>query len=236
MPSMRTPIGRHQGGRVWLTVRAADRHRRWALAGVLALALCRWASAQSFTDRLAPADPPVLSDSDRQQLEAGALVIRDLPASDPGGIGLLVMGLVDATPDRVWKVMSDCEKQHEFMPRVSHSAVRDRDGDKHTCELAIDMPYPLDPVRVETRQIVRGLPDGGHQRRWELAPGDWSYLRDDGSWSVHPYATGQRSLLVNRMDVLLKSALPVWILRAAQTREAPAVYEAIRLRVQTTTQ
>src|SRR5262249_27419377 len=153
------------------------------------------------------------------------------PPSDGAGIGVLVMGLVEAPPDRVWKVMADCEEQDEFMPRILHSAVKDRDGDSHTCELVVDLPFPLEDARTETRQHVRRLPDGGYQRSWELLPGDWSYRRDRGSWSVHPYAAGNSSLLVQRLDLLLKAAVPEWILRAAHTRQAPATFEAIRARV-----
>ena len=196
-----------------------------------ALGVSAWASAQETGDPLAPLTQPTLTDSDRRQLEAGALVIRDLAPSDPEGIGLVIMGLVDATPDRLWSVMADCAKQEEFLPRVSHSTVRDRDGDRHICGLVVELPFPFEAARSETRQLVRRLPDGGYQRLWELAPGDWSYRRDSGSWSIHPYSGGQRSLLVNRMDLLFKSTLPGWVLRAAQTHEAPAMFEAIRLRV-----
>jgi hypothetical protein len=182
-------------------------------------------------DRFAPLRAPVLGDDDRSHLEAGGVVVRDLPPGDGEGIGVLVMGLVEAAPDQVWMVMSDCEHQDEFLPRIAYAAVRDRDGADHTCELVFDLPFPLDDIRAATRQHVRRLPDGGYQRYWELLPGDWGYRRDNGSWTVHPYADGRRSLLVNRMDLLPKSALPGWLLRAAQSRQAPATFDAIRARV-----
>jgi len=47
---------------------------------------------------------------------------------------------------------------------------------------------------------------------------------------VHPFG-GERSLLVSRMDLLPKTRFPAWILRAAQNRQAPASYEAIRQRL-----
>jgi hypothetical protein len=182
-------------------------------------------------DRFAPLAAPRLGADDRTQLDADAILVRDLPPSDTTGIGVLVMGLIDAAPDRVWTVMADCERQDEFLPRISHAAVRDRDGDSHTCDLVVDMPFPLEDARSATRHHVRRLPDGGYQRHWELAPGDWSFSRHSGSWSVHPYADGRRTLLVNRMDLLPKSGIPTWILRAAYTQQAPASFAAIREQV-----
>ncbi len=157
-------------------------------------------------------------------------MVRELPPTDPDGVGVLLVGVIEAPPDRVWAVMADCEEQDEFIPRVGYAAVRDREGDSHTCDLVIDMPLPMSDLRTATRHHVRRLPDGGYQRRWDLLPGDWDYLRNSGSWTVHPYQDG-RSLLVGRMDLLPKSMLPAWLLQAAQVRQAPETFAAIRKRV-----
>ncbi|HEY8153555.1 MAG TPA: SRPBCC family protein [Myxococcota bacterium] len=211
---------------------------RLALALLLTIGLPKVAAGDSLppdepapADRFAPLAPPALGDADRARLGAGEVLIRDLEPSAPDGIGVLLMGLVDATPDQVWEVMQDCEKQDEFLPRISHAAVQDREGDSHTCDLVVDLPLPLGDLRTETRHQVRRLPDGGHQRRWDLLPGDWSYLRNSGSWTVHPYSGGGRSLLIGRMDLLPKAVIPTWVMRAAQVRQAPETFAAIRARV-----
>jgi len=182
-------------------------------------------------DRFAPIAAPVLGEDDRSRLEAGETLVLDLPPSDGKGIGVLVMGLIAAPPDQVWRVMSDCDAQDEFLPRILHAEVRDRDGDDHTCDLVVDVPFPLEDLRTATRHHVRRLPDGGYQRYWALLPGDWSYHRNMGSWTVNPFADGRRSLLVNRLDLLPKSSIPEWILRAAHTQQAPETFDAIRARV-----
>jgi hypothetical protein len=184
-----------------------------------------------WAERFAPLAPPALVGDEAARLAAGEVLVRDLPPTDADGIGMLLMGVVDAPPDQVWAVMADCEDQDEFIPRISHAAVRDRDGDSHTCDLVVELPLPLGDLRTGTRHHVRRLPDGGHQRRWDLLPGDWDYLRNSGSWTVHPYQDGSRSLLVARMDLLPKSVLPIWILRTAQVRQVPETFTAIRARV-----
>jgi hypothetical protein len=181
--------------------------------------------------RFAPLAAPELAVGERSQLAAGEIVLRYLAPSDAAGLASLVMAVIDATPAQVWAVMADCDEQDEYMPRIASAAVRDRAGDDHTCDLVIDLPFPADDARSTTRQHVRRLPDGGYQRRWELAPGPSSYERYGGSWSVHPVAQGQRSLLVNRVDLVPKSSLPLWMLRAVYRQEAPAGFEAIRVRV-----
>lgn len=211
---------------------------RLALALLLACAPLRSAAAEAPAridaepvDRFAPLTAPVLGDDDRSRLEAGETVVRDLAPSDGQGIGVLVMGLMKAPPDQVWTVMSDCEAQDEFLPRIVYAAVRDRYGNDHTCVLVVDLPFPMEDLRAATRHHVRRLPDGGYQRYWELLPGDWGYHRNSGSWTVHPSADGRRSLLVNRLDLLPKSSVPEWILRAAHVRQAPETFDAIRARV-----
>jgi hypothetical protein len=184
-----------------------------------------------WSNRFAPLGPPPFAEEERTRLDAGEVVVRDLTPSDPNGVGMLLAGVIDATPDRVWAVMADCEPQEEFIPRVRHAAVRDRDGDSHTCDLVVDLPLPFSDLRTATRHHVRRLPDGGYQRRWELLPGDWDYHRNSGSWTVHPYRGAQRSLLIGRMDLLPKSMLPVWLLHAGQVRQAPETFTAIRTRV-----
>jgi hypothetical protein len=188
--------------------------------------------AGEWEARFAPLTPPALAEEDRTRLDAGEVLVRDLTPTETDGIGMLMMGVVDATPDQVWAVMADCEDQDEFIPRIRHAAVRDRQGDSHTCDLVVDVPFPLGDLRTGTRHHVRGLPDGGHQRRWHLLPGEWDYFRNSGSWTVHPYQDGRRSLLIGRMDLLPKSVVPFWILHAAQVRQAPETFTAIRARVQ----
>jgi hypothetical protein len=212
--------------------------RRLVFAALLAVGSLRSAPAQAdppggadWEVRVAPLAAPELAAVERSQLAAGEIVLRELAPSDAAGVASLVMAVVDASPAQVWRVMADCDEQDEYMPRIASAAVRDRAGDDHTCDLVIDLPFPADDARSTTRQHVRRLPDGGYQRLWQLAPGPSSYERYSGSWSVHPFAPGERALLVNRMDVVPKSLLPRWLLSAVYRREAPAGFEAIRVRV-----
>ena len=188
-------------------------------------------SAADWEARFAPPSVPDLSAAERSQLDAGEILLRDLTPSVADGVASLVMAVIDATPAQVWQLMEDCDEQDEYMPRIASAAVRDRAGDEHTCDLVIDLPFPADDARSTTRQHVRRLPDGGYQRHWQLAQDSPSYERYSGSWSVHPFAPGGRALLVNRMDVVPKSALPRWLLRTVYRQEAPAGFEAIRVRV-----
>jgi hypothetical protein len=180
-------------------------------------------------DRFAPLAAPAIDADERETLVAGGVVVRDLPTRDGEGVGVLAMGLIDAPPEELWRVMDDCEGQDEFLPRIRRAVVRDRADGAHTCELVMDMPFPLEDRRQATRNRLRRLPDGGYQRYWSLAPGDWSDLRNHGSWTVHPFA--DRSLLVSRMEIVPKAPLPLWLIRAAQTRQAPASFQAIDERV-----
>lgn len=204
---------------------------RRTLLALLLLALGAAAPAWGeAVDPFAPLEPPELDPEERARVERGEVLVRSLPPSDGRGMGVEAIGRIEASPARVWSVMADCEDQDEYLPRVLRAEVRDRDGAGHVCEIVIDLPFPVDDSRSATRNRLRRLPDGGYQRHWTLAPGDWSYERHRGSWTVHPDGP-DHALLVNRMDLLPRSVLPIWVLRAAQAREAPGTFAAIRARV-----
>jgi hypothetical protein len=211
---------------------------RGLLVAILTIAACAGASSagggwidSEAGHRFAPLEAPDVTDGERSRLAAGETVIRDLPPDDGAGVGVLLMGLVDAEPALLWSVLADCERQEEFIPRVLSAEVRDRAGDEHSCELVIDMPFSMEDERTASRHHVRRLPDGGYQRRWDLLPGEWVYLRNSGSWSVHPWDGGDRSLLVNRVSLVPRIAVPNWIVSAVHRRQAPATFDAIRRRV-----
>ena len=185
-----------------------------------------WPSGEPF----APETLPALEEAERERLAGGEVLIRELEPSDGEGIGMLTMAFVEASVEAVWAVMADCEEQDEFIPRVLHAEVRDREGDLFTCDLQVDLPFPFEDPRTATRHRVVRLPDGGYQRRWKLADGDdASYARNRGSWTVHPFEGG--ALIIARMDLLPKTVLPLWLIEAAQTQQAPETYAAIRERV-----
>ena len=65
--------------------------------------------AIDIAERFAPLRPPTLSAEERSRLAAGEILVRELPPSDEDGLGVVSIGVVEATPEAVWRVMADCE-------------------------------------------------------------------------------------------------------------------------------
>lgn len=71
---------------------------------------------------------------------------------DPGGGGVIkakAIGLLDATPDEVFRVASDYQHYTEFAPRVVAANVVDRQGDARAAVMMkTDLPWPANDAWV----------------------------------------------------------------------------------------
>ncbi len=171
-----------------------------------------------------------ISDEQRARLERGEVLISE---GVPSGKGFAyhALGLVNAPPLRVWPVVRDCAAMDEYMPRMARADESEHGNDTYVCETEIELPFPLSNRVNAARSFLSELPGGIFRRQWSLVPGDWDYHRNDGSWTVHPWEDGTRTLLAYWLDAWLKSGVPDFVIHAAQTVQAPAVFDAIRERV-----
>ena len=177
---------------------------------------------------------PALSADQVEVLERGEVVVTQLPPAGGSGYAYRTYGLVEAAPALVWEVIRDCEHLDEFMPRMARSVETERSEGSYVCETEIELPFPLSNRHNAARSFLEQLPGGIFKRHWSLIDGDGDYYRHDGSWTIRPWGeAGERSLLENWMDSWPKSAVPDFIVQAAQTVQAPAAFEAIRKRVRT---
>lgn len=173
---------------------------------------------------------PELPAGERERLDRGEILFSQLDGRQASGIAVRAQAVVEASPDAVWRVLRECGEYDEFLPSTRFSELRHREANVAICYTVIDMPFPLDDLVSETRVVERSLPDGGFERRWSLLRG--SYSRNDGAWSVQPWqGAPDRALVDYHVDFELDTLVPQFLLRSAQRRTLPAVFEALRQRV-----
>ncbi len=173
---------------------------------------------------------PKLSGDAKATLTQGEVIVERLDPTGGSGVAARAMGIVDATPAKVWPVVRDCEHFAKFMPRTKKSDLVSRKGTDSVCRVEIEMPFPFDNLWSVVRSSERETKEGGFQRVWTLMKG--TYKRNNGRWSVYPWE-GDKSLLVYEIDVDPDMAIPDAIIRSAQTGSLPDVFEAVRKRVKT---
>ncbi len=177
------------------------------------------------------------------RLERGEVVVTQIPPTDGTGYAYRSSAVVDAPPSMLWEVMRACDDIDEYMPRMLHAEERDHTPNSYICDTEIELPFPLANRTNSARSVLEKLPGGIFRRRWTLVDNADDYLRNNGSWTIYPWYSGEdteprpgrsplRSLLVHKMDAWLKTSLPEVVIDMAQQREAPAAFQAIRRRVQ----
>jgi ribosome-associated toxin RatA of RatAB toxin-antitoxin module len=124
-------------------------------------------------------------------------------------------------PEKVWAVISDCSKYKGRMPRVAAAKLVKKDGNKHTCEVTVEVPFPFSNLTAVT-EAVHEESAGGMTRRWKLVKGD--YKRNEGSWEIKPLEGGKKSEVTYSLHVEPNTALPASILEAAQKKAIPDLF------------
>jgi uncharacterized protein YndB with AHSA1/START domain len=166
------------------------------------------------------------------RLGRGELVIttRTVPGAELPEVTL--QGVVDAAPERVWKVIDDCSGYKRTLPRIADSKElwRKPGGaagtSKVSCEIVFDMPFPFsDLTAVNEADHVVGPP--AWSRTWRLLRGD--YERNEGSWTLTPFGEGgKRTKVVYKLLAVPKVSIPNALLRKAQTGALPDLMHKLR--------
>ena len=174
--------------------------------------------------------PDAAANSGRdRRLAAGEVLVTTvaLPSSDVPRAE--ARAVVDAPPAAVWRVVSDCGRFSETMPRVKASRLVRRRGDRYWCETTIGLPFPLDDLSSVTEGVhVTGPPRWS--RRWKLVSGN--YRRNEGSWELEAFGPGgRRTLVTYRIHAEPDFAVPAFVQQFGQERSLPGLMERLRQEV-----
>ncbi|MGE0707271.1 MAG: SRPBCC family protein [Planctomycetota bacterium] len=174
-----------------------------------------------------PLDPAL-----RARLARGEVVVRTEPVPGSQTPRLVMQAVIDAPPARAWAVIDDAGRYKEFMPRVKHSEVLLREGERVRTRMTVAMPFPLKDLSAVTEGVHHVEPDQLYTRSWRLGPEPSDYHRNDGSWTLTPFEGDPgRSLAVYTLHVEPRIRIPKKLAAVAQEKAMPQVMDAIRQRV-----
>ena len=139
---------------------------------------------------------------------------------------VVVKAVIEAAPERVWRLISRCNDFTWTMPRIKKSRELSRKGNRIVCSTTVDMPFPYSDLTA-TIEAVHTFRKGYWARRWELIRGDYSKYR--GSWVLtHFQGHKRRTMMVYRAHVKPRAWIPDWIRRGAQKRSLPEMIKKFR--------
>lgn len=169
--------------------------------------------------------PIARADAWQQALDRGEILVYTQQRANAAP-EVVVKAVVEAAPQQVWKLVSDCGRYPRTMLRIKAARELRRRGEEVVCRVTVDMPFPYADLTATTRAVHRG---SGHRfsRRWELIDGDYRVNR--GSWVLGPFGGDpRRTLVVYRVQAEPKVWIPDWIRRKAQSRSLPEMIRRIR--------
>ncbi|MBI2901412.1 MAG: SRPBCC family protein [Planctomycetes bacterium] len=159
-----------------------------------------------------------LSPEEREKVERGEVLTRLLHDQ-----GVEAIGIVDAAPAKVYRVVTDYDHYREFIPSVVDAKVLEWDS-KEVCILLEKIKIAFKTVEV-TLRITHDR--ARHSTSWTKHGG--SFARNDGSWRCEPHGKG-KTLVTYTVDVEA-GLIPQFVVNAVTRGNLPDLFEAVRKRV-----
>lgn len=141
---------------------------------------------------------------------------------------VVVKAVVDAPPQKVWRIIEDCAKYKDRMPRIAESKlVKKVSKNVFICQTTVDLPFPLSNLTATTRSVHKIKKDKRYRRSWSLIKGD--YKVNSGSWTLTPFdKAGTRTMVVYRAQAEPTTSVPDWVREKAQKSSLPDMMERVR--------
>jgi thiol-disulfide isomerase/thioredoxin len=94
-----------------------------------------WVFACVFSGAALAADP--------SQLSLGKIVVTASPVPEQRAKKVHLEAVIDASPDKVWAIVTDCANFKHTMPRTTKSVELSREGGVVVCQSTVDLTWPL---------------------------------------------------------------------------------------------
>jgi len=160
---------------------------------------------------------------------AGGEIIQKTSSTDQPVVQAMVTAVVDAPPEDVWAIISDCSRYSETMYGIKESKLLENKGNHWICEITVGIPGPF-PNLTSVTDSVHTVTDKRWERKWTLMRGD--YDANQGRWVLGAFdKEGTRTLVVYKATVKPNIAVPEVILKWAQKRSLPEVFLKLRKEV-----
>lgn len=163
----------------------------------------------------------MLAGSEAIAIDPSAVDVRTAAVKGSDMPRITAKAVLSQPPDKVWGIISDCSKYKGRMPRVAAAKLVKQEGNKFTCEVTVEVPFPFSNLTAVT-EATHEESASGMSRRWKLIRGD--YKRNEGSWEIKPIDGGKKSEVTYTLHVEPNTALPASILEAAQKKAIPDLF------------
>ena len=173
-----------------------------------------------------------LTQEEQERLANGEVIVHLKAVRGPIKEGTAI-GVVDAPPQRVFRVVTDNENFEQFMPYVKRSEVERLTEGSILNYQHLDFPFPIGD-RYYKLHILRTVENTD---RGKVFTSTWTYVRGSGnikdtygSWTLREYDK-DKALVIYVCCTDPGGSLPKWALNMATTISLPRVIDRVRQRV-----
>jgi len=157
------------------------------------------------------ASPQTFSDEERRRLAAGEVVVQDTmpPGASANARGGTAFAIMRASPDQVWRVITDYPGHVRYYPRVVAVEVVENTGRK------VVVRYEVAVGPFSFNFYMDKFPDPQHRRtEWHLSEGrgHGMFRENSGYWQVDP---SERMSLVT-YAIAVRTMLPAFVTLGAE--------------------
>jgi ribosome-associated toxin RatA of RatAB toxin-antitoxin module len=166
---------------------------------------------------------PELSETQRQRLAAREVVVLDTlpPGASPSARGGTGLAIVRATPEQVWRVLTDYRGHPRYYPRVVTAEV----VEAHEQRVLVRYTVGIGPLSFDFH--MNKYPDVARRRiQWQLADGHSNKLfrENSGYWQVD----GAADAALVTYAIAVRTVLPSFMTGGAERDSVGDTITALR--------
>lgn len=167
------------------------------------------------------------SAQDMKAVARGEVDVRSQDVKGSDAPRIVVTALINASPEAVWKIVSDCRNYTKTFDRIKRSKLLEQKDNTFLCEVEVELPFPFSNLVGVTRAVHTVEPGKEWKRAWTLVRGD--YNTNTGSWVLRPYGEdGKRTLAIYTIHADPKNSVPDWVRNKAQKSSLPDMMLRLR--------
>jgi hypothetical protein len=175
---------------------------------------------------------PLAHAQSQSALESGKVFVKTEEVQGSDIPRMVVTAIVDAPPQKIFDLVTDCDKFPGRLPRIKEARTLKKHSDGHTCEVTLGLPFPLSDLTAVTRDRRKEGPDEWY-RKWKLVKNvETDYKINNGGFFLKPYQDDpNRTLFVYKVHAEPKTIVPDFLRERAQKKSLPGMVERIRKEV-----
>jgi uncharacterized protein YndB with AHSA1/START domain len=169
-----------------------------------------------------------LSDAQLERLETGAIVAEGDVANDHAAANVRAAVQVSATPEQVFRTLTDCSQALRFVPHLRRCVVLESapDGSWQNVEQQVDYGWLV----PRANYVFHAEYQKYERIRFSNLRGDFHENR--GLWTFTALQQGQSTLVTYEARIAPAFYVPRWMMRNMLKRDLPDLMRGLRVRAE----